>query len=161
MASLEGVYNVKSSLADGAPELNVSINRTFAGINNISVAAVIQQLEQQLQGRSVGKMDYKGEMRDILIKMPDITANELGNLVITSGNQEFRLAEIATITSSRAPKEIFRRNQARINKILADMDSAVTRQSGEGDPHRGFGYRAAQQLLHNGYRAREKRGVDG
>ncbi len=123
MASLEGVYNVKSSLADGAPELNVSINRTFAGINNISVAAVIQQLEQQLQGRSVGKMDYKGEMRDILIKMPDITANELGNLVITSGNQEFRLAEIATITSSRAPKEIFRRNQARINKILADMDS--------------------------------------
>ncbi len=123
MASLEGVYNVKSSMADGAPELNVSINRTFAGINNISVASVIQQLEQQLQGRTVGKMDYKGEMRDILIKMPDITASELGNLVITSGNQEFRLAEIATITSSRAPKEIFRRNQARINKILADMDS--------------------------------------
>jgi HAE1 family hydrophobic/amphiphilic exporter-1 len=123
MASLEGVYNVKSSMADGAPELNVAINRTIAGINNISVTAVIQQLEQQLQGRTVGKMDFKGEMRDILIKVPDITANELGNLLITSGNQEFRLAEIATITSSRAPKEVFRRNQVRVNKILADMDS--------------------------------------
>jgi HAE1 family hydrophobic/amphiphilic exporter-1 len=123
MASLEGVYNVKSSMADGAPELNVAINRTIAGINNISVTAVIQQLEQQLQGRTVGKMDFKGEMRDILIKVPDITANELGNLLITSGNQEFRLAEIATITSSRAPKEVFRRNQVRVNKILADMDA--------------------------------------
>ncbi|MGI6572458.1 MAG: efflux RND transporter permease subunit [Fermentimonas sp.] len=123
MASLEGVYNVKSSMADGAPELNVAIDRTVAGINNISVTSVIQQLEQQLQGRAVGKMDFKGEMRDILIKVPDITANELGNLVITSGNQEFRLAEIATITSSRAPKEVFRRNQVRVNKILADMNS--------------------------------------
>ncbi len=123
MASLEGVYNVKSSMADGAPELNVAINRTIAGINNISVSSVIQQLEQQLQGRMVGKMDFKGEMRDILIKVPDITANELGNLLITSGNQDFRLAEIATITSSRAPKEVFRRNQVRVNKILADMDS--------------------------------------
>ncbi len=123
MASLEGIYNVKSSMADGAPELNVAINRTIAGINNISVSAVIQQLEQQLQGRTVGKMDFKGEMRDILIKVPDITANELGNLVVTSGNQEFRLAEIATITSLRAPKEVFRRNQVRVNKILADMDA--------------------------------------
>ena len=123
MATVEGVYNVKSSMADGAPELNVFINRTIAGINNISVAGVIQQLEQQLQGREVGKMDYRGEMRDIVIKVPEISANELGNLMVTSGNQEFRLAEIATIERSQAPQEIFRRNQSRINKILMDMDA--------------------------------------
>ena len=123
MASIEGIYNTKSSMADGAPELNVYINRTIAGINNITVATVIQQIEQQLQGREVGKMDYRGEMRDIVIKVPDITRNELGNLMIRSGSQEFRLNEIATITGSQAPKEIFRRNQSRINKIVSDMDA--------------------------------------
>ncbi len=123
MASVSGIYNVKSSMADGAPELNVSINRTIAGINNITVATVVQQIGQQLEGREAGKMDYRGEMRDIVIKVPDITRRELENLMIRSGSQEFRLNEIATITSSQAPKEIFRRNQSRINRIVSNMDA--------------------------------------
>lgn len=121
MESVEGIYNVKSGMADGAPELNINMDRTIAGIHNISVSAVIQQIEQQLQGHNVGKMDYSGEMRDIVIKVPDITSSELGNLVIKSGNQEFRLSEIATITHSQAPKEIFRRNQSRLNRVVADI----------------------------------------
>ena len=123
MPSVEGVYNVKSSMADGAPELNIHINRTIAGIHNISVGTVIQQLGQQLQGHEVGKMDYKGEMRDIVIKVPDMTSRELGELLIRSGTQEFRLNEIATITRSQAPKEIYRRNQSRLNKIVADLEA--------------------------------------
>lgn len=123
MASVEGIYNVKSSMADGAPELNVNINRTIAGIHNISVATVIQQIGQQLQGHNVGKMDYRGEMRDIVIKVPDMTSRELGELVIKSGSQEFRLNEIATVTHSQAPKEIYRRNQTRLNKIVSNMEA--------------------------------------
>jgi HAE1 family hydrophobic/amphiphilic exporter-1 len=123
LEAVDGIYNMKSSMADGAPELTVSIDRVMAGINNLAVSTVVEQLRQQLLGREVGKMDYKGEMRDIVIKIPDITVNELKNLVIKSGNQEFRLHEIATITGSLAPKEIFRRNQSRINKILADKDA--------------------------------------
>lgn len=122
MASVDGIYNIKSSMADGAPELTVTIDRTMAGINNITVSTVIEQLRQQLQGRDVGKMDYKGEMRDIVIKVPDVTMKDLQDLIIKNGNQEFRLREIATIESSLAPKEIFRRNQNRINKIVADKD---------------------------------------
>jgi len=122
MHEIDGIYNIKSSMADGAPELIVKMDRTMAGIYNLSVSSVIQQLRQQLDGRSVGQMDYKGEMRDIYIKIPDITAKDLQNLVIQSGGQEFLLREIATIENSRAPKEIFRRNQSRINRILADKD---------------------------------------
>jgi HAE1 family hydrophobic/amphiphilic exporter-1 len=123
MAAVEGIYNIRSSMADGAPELSVSIDRTMAGINNINVSTVIEQLKQHLQGREVGKMDYKGEMRDIVIKVPDITVDELQHLVVKNGDQEFRLHEIATITSALSPKEIYRRNQGRINRILADKDA--------------------------------------
>jgi len=120
--SVDGVFNIKSSMADGAPELIITIDRTMSGINNISISTVISQIQQHLQGYEVGKMDYKGEMRDIVIKVPDITVKDLQDLVITSGTQEYRLHEIATITTEQAPKEIFRRNQSRINKILADKD---------------------------------------
>lgn len=123
METVGGIYNVRSSMADGAPELNIHIDRTIAGINNIPASTIVQQIGQQLQGREVGKMDYKGEMRDIVIKVPAITRSELGDLVVRSGNQEFRLKEIATITDSQAPKEIFRRNQSRINKIVSNLDA--------------------------------------
>ena len=122
MNDITGIYNIKSSMADGAPELIISIDRTIAGIYNLSAQTVIQQLRQQLQGRDVGRMDYRGEMRDILLKIPDVSVKDLQDLVVRSGNQEFLLREFTTIESTQSPKEIFRRNQSRINRIVADKD---------------------------------------
>lgn len=123
MQDVGGLYNITSSIEDGAPEITVSINRTMAGINNLGVAAVIEQLEQQLGGKEAGKMEYRGEMRDIVVKTPDIPLSALGGLVIKNGGQEFRLREIATFGESQAPKEIYRRNQNRISRVMADMDA--------------------------------------
>ena len=123
LGDVRGIYNIQSSVEDGAPEVTISVDRTVAGINNVSVSTVIEQLKQQLTGLESGKMEYRGEMRDILIKVPDITLRDLGTLVIRSGEKEFRLQEITTITHSQAPKEIFRRNQNRISKVTASLDA--------------------------------------
>lgn len=123
MLGVNGLFDVVTSIEDGAPEVTISIDRTLAGINNLSVATVIEQLKQQLSGKEVGKMEFRGEMRDIVIKVPDIPLNALGSLVIKSGTQEFLLQEIATLTHSQAPKEILRRDQSRIGKIMANMDT--------------------------------------
>jgi len=123
MMTVGGLYNIVTSIEDGAPEAIISIDRTVAGINNLSVAMIIEQLKQQLGGMEAGRMEYRGEMRDILVKVPDITLNSLGSLVIRSGAKEFRLQEIATVAISQAPKEIFRRNQNRIGKVMANMDA--------------------------------------
>lgn len=126
IAGIPGIYNLRSSVEDGAPEVTVSVDRTVAGIHNVSVSTVIEQLKQQLGGLESGKMEYRGEMRDILIKVPDITLHDLGGLVIRSGEKEFRLQEIATITRSQAPKEIFRRGQNRIGKVTADLGAGYS-----------------------------------
>lgn len=123
MLAVDGLYNVVASIEDGAPEISISVDRTVAGINNLSVSTVIDQLKQQLSGKDAGKMEYRGEMRDIVIKVPDIDLNTLSSIIIKNGDQEFRLQEIATIEHSQAPKEIFRRNQSRISKILANIDA--------------------------------------
>ena len=116
MTGIPGIYNIRSSVEDGAPEVTVSVDRTVAGIHNVSVSTVIEQLKQQLGGLESGKMEYRGEMRDILIKVPDITLHNLGALVVRSGEKGFRLQEIAAITHSQAPKEIFR-------KVTANLDA--------------------------------------
>lgn len=76
-------------LKTAPPEVTISVDRTVAGIHNVSVSTVIEQLKQQLGGLESGKMEYRGEMRDILIKVPDITLHGLGGLVIRSGEKEF------------------------------------------------------------------------
>ena len=124
--SIPGLFNIISSVENGAPEIIITVNRTLAGMNSINVSTIVSQIQQKLEGTTAGIMDYRGEMRDIVIKTPDITLNELRDMTITSGGKEFRLAELADMTQTTAPKEIYRRNQNRINRITANLDEGVS-----------------------------------
>lgn len=124
--SIDCLYNVESSMAGGAPEIIITVNRALAGMFNINVSTIISQIQQHLDGREAGQMEYKGDMRDINIKVPGVSLAELNTLVITSGQRDFRLAELASISESTAPKEITRINQNRVTRITADIDESVS-----------------------------------
>ena len=124
--SVDCLFNVESSIAGGAPEIIVTVDRALAGMNNINVSTIITQIQQHLDGRQAGQMDYKGDMRDISIKVPGVSLSDLGNMVITSGQKDFRLVELAQITESTAPKEIYRLNQNRVTRVTADIDESVS-----------------------------------
>ncbi len=121
-----GLFNVGNSIADGAPQLVITVNRDMAGINNLNVTTIVTQIQEQLSGKSAGQMDYKGEMRDIMIKVPEIPLSQLNDIVITSSSKQFRLAELADVRRDVAPKEIFRRNQSRIAKVTANLEDGYS-----------------------------------
>jgi len=125
MTSIDGLFNVQSSLEDGAPEVEIKVDRMRAGIYNIDINTVITQLQDQLEGKNAGQLEKDGEMRDITIKVPEKGVSEIENLTITSGTQVFRLNEIADISYGVSPKEIIRRNQNRIGKVTAQMNKGV------------------------------------
>ena len=118
---IDGLFNVSNSIEDGAPEIILTVNRAIAALNNINVSTIISQIQEQLSGVNAGQMDYKGEMRDIVIQVPHITLSELNNMIITSGEQKFRLIELVNIEHTVAPREIYRRNQNRIAKVTANL----------------------------------------
>jgi len=124
--SIDCLYNVESSLAGGAPEIIITVDRAMAGMNNINVSTIITQIQQHLAGREAGQMDYKGDMRDISIKVPGVSLADLNSMVITSGQKDFRLIELARISESTAPKEIYRLNQNRVTRVTADIDESVS-----------------------------------
>lgn len=123
--TIDGLYNVVSSVEKGAPEIVLSVNRTIAGMNNINVSTIVSQIQQQLEGTSAGQMDYRGEMRDILVKVPGITLSDFDNITISGGEKSFRLVELAEIKESQAPREILRRNQNRVTSVTANLDDNV------------------------------------
>ena len=121
ISRVPSLINVTSSIEDGAPEVNINIDRVFCGINNITISNIVSQISQNLDGANAGQMEYEGEMRDILIKTPKVNLSELENAQITSGTTTYRLSDLATFGITRAPREIIRKNQTRVGKITSDF----------------------------------------
>jgi HAE1 family hydrophobic/amphiphilic exporter-1 len=126
MTTIPGLFNVKSSIENGAPEVEVLIDRVRAGMYSLSISTIITQIQDQLEGKNAGQLEQGGEMSDITIKLPETQLSEIGNLTVTSGSQVFRLSEIANIKHTSSPKEIFRRDQNRIGKLTAQMEPGVS-----------------------------------
>ncbi|MHC1703140.1 MAG: efflux RND transporter permease subunit [Tenuifilaceae bacterium] len=126
MQRISSLYNIQSSIEDGAPEVEVTIDRVKAGMYNISMQTIVDQLKSQLEGLSSGQIDQGGELRPISIRIPEKGLSQLDEMTINSGNQVFRLNEIATIKISRSPREIHHRNQSRMVKIYAMKSTNVS-----------------------------------
>jgi len=119
---IDGLYNLRSSLEAGAPEVLVVIDKLRAGMFNLNVTSITQQIRNQLEGTNAGEIDRKGEMSDIFLKLPEKDLASLQDMVIRTGEQEVRLNEIASIEKTTSPKELFRRNQNRVIRIFARLN---------------------------------------
>jgi HAE1 family hydrophobic/amphiphilic exporter-1 len=122
LENMENVVNVNSSFDQGHPEVNIVFDRIRAGIYNLNFAAVGSQLRDQLQGKNVGNWDSEGEIRDITVKLPDISLAQLSNIYISDGQRKIRLDEIARFEETIGPKEINRRNQVRTGLVFGQID---------------------------------------
>ncbi len=125
MLLVKDIYNIQTSIEEGTPEVEIQLNRIKAGMYNLSMQAVIDQVKSQLEGQDAGQVDYQGELRPIKIRIPEKSLSQLDGLLIQNGDQVFRLSEIATISRSRSPREIYHRNQVRMVKIFAQKASDV------------------------------------
>jgi HAE1 family hydrophobic/amphiphilic exporter-1 len=125
MLLVDGLFNVQTSIEDGAPEVEIKVDRMRAGMYNIDISTVVSQIQDQLEGKNAGQLEKSGEMQDITIKVPEKGIDEINAFLITSGDQVFRLNEIADISYGVSPKEIFRRNQNRIGKVTAQLQKGV------------------------------------
>ena len=125
LVTIDNLFNVQTSIENGAPEVEIKVDRMRAGMYNVDINTVITQIQDQLEGKNAGQLEKDGEMRDITIKVPEKGLNEINELTITSGQQVYRLSEIADITEGVSPKEIFRRNQSRVGKVTAQIAKGV------------------------------------
>jgi HAE1 family hydrophobic/amphiphilic exporter-1 len=124
LSQVPDLTNIKTNIEEGAPEVDVVIDRYKAGIFNLSTEAITSQLQDILMGKNAGKFEKGGEMSDINIQLPEHSLSELNTIRIKSGDAEIPLYELAHIEKSSSPKQMLRRNQTRIGKISANIQGA-------------------------------------
>jgi HAE1 family hydrophobic/amphiphilic exporter-1 len=110
---------------EGTPEVEVAIDRFKTSYYNVSVDNVINQLKGYLTGASAGSFEKDGEMKDITIKLGDISLHQLNDLMITAGSIKVPLSELAAIKTVISPREITRRNQSRTCYIYAMVNNKI------------------------------------
>lgn len=115
------LINLETSIEEGAPEIDVVIDRQNAAMHNLTVDNISNQLKDLLMGKNAGKYEQSGEMNDITLRMPELTLYEFNNIQLRSGMNYVPLYEVAHIEESVSPKQLHRRNQNRISKISADI----------------------------------------
>jgi len=113
------LYNISTSMDEGTPEVEVEIDRFKTSYYNVTVESVTNQIKSFLEGSSAGNFEKEGELKDITIKLGDISLHQLKDLMITAGNIRVPLSELAEIKIITSPREIIRRNQARTCYIYA------------------------------------------
>jgi len=119
MDSVPQLINVESSFKEGRPEVNIYVDRTLSGVNNLGISSISDQLINQIEGKDAGYWDSEGELRDIVVRYPEISLADINQLKVNNGMQDIRIDEIARLETSAAHKEILRTNQTRVGKISA------------------------------------------
>lgn len=138
MALIPELLNLRTSIEQGAPEVEVLFDRFKLGLYDLDMNDVVSQIQGQLRGRNVGRLEQSGEMIDIEMQLPLQGIKAFESMPIKGGNKLYRLNEIATLRTSTAAKEIHRRNQNRIGKVYAQVE--------EGEPLEFLAEKTRKQL---------------
>jgi HAE1 family hydrophobic/amphiphilic exporter-1 len=123
--SLSVVYNLKTSMEQGAPEIDVVIDRAMASRYGLTADNIATQLKDMLMGKNAGKFDNAGELNDITVRLPGISISEFHGILLRSGTLDVPLYEVARIRYANSPKQLMRNNQVRIGTVTADVDRSV------------------------------------
>ena len=117
--------NITTSMDEGTPEVEIMIDRFKTSYYNVTVESIINQIKGYLSGSSAGSFEKDGEMKDVTIRLGDLSLHQLRDLMITAGNVKVPLSELAVIKIIVSPKEITRRNQTRTSYIYATVNSGA------------------------------------
>ncbi len=121
MMGIDELFNIGTSFEEGTPEVEVVIDRLQAGLHNIGVESITNQIRDQLMGKDAGQWDRGGELKDVTLRLPEVDFRQFKDITLRSGDDRIRLDEIARIRTVHAPREIFRRNQTRIGKVTSHL----------------------------------------
>ena len=126
MDAIQGIYGIRNAMEDGAPEVEIKMDRLKCGIYGINIGSISNYVKERLNGTDAGTYEYKGEQIAMTIRVPETDLTELNDLIVESGNNQYRLSELAEIKVTKAPKEITRSNQIRIGKISAMLEGGYS-----------------------------------
>ncbi|MBM7870508.1 HAE1 family hydrophobic/amphiphilic exporter-1 [Clostridium pascui] len=123
--SVDGTREVKLSLTEGAPEVQVKINREKASQYGITAAQLSTQIKGIMDGKVATKYKIDGDELDVVIKGDDVFSESISNLkqvlIQTPTGINVPLELIADVSINQSTSSINRENQVRTITVNSDI----------------------------------------
>jgi len=135
IGEVEGATEVKTSLSEGIPEVQIRINREKASQYGITSGQIASAVRGLVSGTVATRYKFEGDEIDVVIKGDDILRESISNLetvpVDTPYGVSVPLSQVAEITVEKGPITINREGQSRVVSVtgqIVDRDLAsITR----------------------------------
>jgi HAE1 family hydrophobic/amphiphilic exporter-1 len=126
---LPEIENPQINVDEGAPQLQVEIDRDRASSLGLSVSAIAQEIRTAFDGSTAASFSRGDKLIDVDVMLRDSDRLGLPNLdavFVMSGNgSRVSLSNVAHISENRAPSSIRRENQERVVRITGDLPPGI------------------------------------
>ncbi len=125
MKKVKGLEDVRSSVLEGSPELQIFLNRQRLARMGITVGQVADIIKKKIEGGVSTKFYEKEREIDIRVRLTEEYYKSLENFrninIEVSDGSSIPLRALAKIKLELGPSEIYRENQQRAAKVSAQL----------------------------------------
>ena len=122
---IPGTRELRSSLDESSPEIQVVINRDKAAAYGVSVAQIASGLRTAVSGTTVTKFRTEGKEVDVTVQLGEMWRDNLEAVgtvpIYTARGASVPLQDLATLQYGEAPIQIYRSGQSRVVTISGDI----------------------------------------
>lgn len=125
LEDIEGTINIKSSLEQGSPEVQVIVNRTLASQFGLSYQQIMNEINLAFKGQTATLYKEDGNEYDVTVTFPKDHTKTVQDLesfhVRNNQGVDIPLSAVAELVSVQGPSEISRSDQERTINVTGDV----------------------------------------
>jgi hydrophobic/amphiphilic exporter-1 (mainly G- bacteria), HAE1 family len=126
---LPEIENPVINIDEGAPQLQIEIDRDRAASFGLSLATIATEIRTAMDGNAATTMSRGDRLIDVRVQLKDEDRQGLPNLdaisVISRGGSRVSLSNVARIAEGRAPSAIRHERQERVVRITGDLGPGI------------------------------------
>ncbi|MDR0323167.1 MAG: efflux RND transporter permease subunit, partial [Treponema sp.] len=126
---LPEIENPSVNLNEGAPQLQIEIDRDRAASFGLSLSSIANEIRTAIDGSNVTTMSRGDRLLNVQVRLREEDRSGLPNLdaifVMSRGGQRISLSNVASIVEGRAPSSIRRERQERVLRVTGDLGPGI------------------------------------
>ena len=126
---LPEIENPVINLDEGAPQLQIEIDRDRASSFGLSLSSIAQEIRTAIDGETATTMSHGSRLVNIQVRLKEEDRQGLPNLdaisVISRNGTRVSLSNVAGISEGRAPSSIRREKQERVLRITGGLEPGI------------------------------------
>jgi multidrug efflux pump subunit AcrB len=126
---LPEIENPAINIDEGAPQLQIEIDRDRAAGFGLSILAIANEIRTAMDGYASTTMNRDERIVDVVVQLKDEDRQGLPNLdaifVMSRNGSRISLSNVANIVEGRSPTSIRRERQERVVRVTGDLGPGI------------------------------------